>query len=173
MTRMKEYVLRAHISIGVHFMFTTTSIGVNCSFSTGVCCSPLPQNAPSSSRSAEDAAFSRQHSGISDRNLSADFPYTSASLIARRWLSITWVQGSRYLGANHTHTHTQTISSGFTSLIPFQAVRQKLLFENLNRQFMFWWNQYKFVIFNATFCLPILAILSCCDLSQTAVTNFS
>lgn len=44
----------------------------------------LPQNGFSSSRSAEGAALNLQHSGIRDRNLSADFPYMSVSLIARR-----------------------------------------------------------------------------------------
>lgn len=67
--------------------------------------SPLPQNAPSSSCSVECVVFKRQHSGISERNLSADFPYMSVSLIERRWLSITWLHGRRYLRTPPTQIH--------------------------------------------------------------------
>lgn len=67
--------------------------------------SPLAQNAPSSSCSADCIVFKRQHSGINERNLSADFPYMSVSLIERRWLSITWLQGRRYLRTPPTQIH--------------------------------------------------------------------
>lgn len=53
----------------------------------------------------ECIVFKRQHSGISERNLSADFPYMSVSLIERRWLSITWLQGRRYLRTPPTQIH--------------------------------------------------------------------
>lgn len=42
-------------------------------------------------------AWCRQQRGIRDRNLSAARPYRSTSRTAGFWLSITWLQGTRYL----------------------------------------------------------------------------
>jgi len=43
------------------------------------------------------AGFVRQHAGVRERSFSAVFPYMSTSRTERRWLTITCVQGMRYL----------------------------------------------------------------------------
>lgn len=49
----------------------------------------------------------RQHEGCSDRNFSADLLYRSSSFTALLWLTITWVQGIRYLKTSPHHIGTK------------------------------------------------------------------